>query len=238
MLTKIIRHKNFPLRLLFLLLAAVPLVYYKDFYRHFYAYLTGNILTDVIRQQWHVALLSILLFVAFLIPLSYRRKANWAEYGLAAAFFVSLFVEMYGIPLTILFASKYFYKPSVILPEYVVSFSLFGVNFGMDLAMTYAAVLMVAGGLLILLGWVTLYRNVKKGGLVKEGIYSYSRHPQYVGFILIVLGWFIGWPTILTLVMAPVLIYKYVSVCRKEELEVARIFPQYEDYKKEVPFFI
>lgn len=238
MLTKITCYKKFPLRLMFLLLSVVPLVYYKDFYRHFYAYLTGNILTDIIREQWHVALLSVLLFIAFLVPLSYRRKANWAEYGLAIAFFVSLFVEMYGIPLTILFASRYFYKPSVVLPEYVVSFSLFGVGFGMDLAMTYAAVLMVIGGFLILLGWVTLYRNVKIGGLVREGIYAYSRHPQYAGFILIVLGWFIGWPTILTLVMAPLLIYKYISVCRKEELEVSKVFPQYSEYKKEAPFFI
>ncbi len=225
-------------RILAILILLFPLVYIAEFYQHFYAYLTGGIITRIITQQWHVVLLNILLFLAFLIPLSYRKKANWKQHSLAVAFFVSLFVEMYGIPFTILFASKYFAPDTTTaLPSSIVNFTLFGVGFGMDLAMLYGALLMVIGAFLIMSGWFTLYQNVQKNMLVTTGIYSFSRHPQYLGFLLIILGWFIGWPTILTLIFTPILIYKYIQTARREESEVVSSAVYYE-YKKRVPFLI
>ena len=73
--------------------------------------------------------------------------------------------------------------------------------------------------------------------IVSTKIYSLIRHPQYFGFILIITGWLVGWPTILTVIFAIILIYKYVKVCRVEEEELAHI-KKYEDYKEKVPFFI
>jgi protein-S-isoprenylcysteine O-methyltransferase Ste14 len=108
----------------------------------------------------------------------------------------------------------------------------------MDAAMAYGLVLMVVGGLLILLGWLTLYKNIKKTGLVTQGIYSCSRHPQYLGFILIVLGWFFGWPTILTLAFTPILVYKYLKVCLEEEKEMEKGFPEYKKYRARTPFLV
>ena len=230
--------KNLLIRLLLILLILIPIVFFRDFYKHFYVYLTGNIITELITQQWHIVVLSILLFVAFLIPLSFRRKANWSEYSLVGAFFVSLFVEMYGIPLTIIFASKYFFTTKTDLPSGLIQFDFLGVGFGMDMAMSYAALLMIIGALFVIIGWITLYRNTKKKGLVINGIYQYSRHPQYLGFILVIIGWFIGWPTILTLIFSPILIYKYIRLCKTEEYKIQNRFPEYKNYKNRVPFFI
>lgn len=230
--------KNLLPRVLLLALFIFPLFYLGDVYLHFYTYLTGNIITRLISGQWQIVVINILLFAAFLIPLSFRRKAKWSEYGLVGAFFVSLFIEMYGIPLTILFAAKYFYSPSAALPPNVIEFNLLNVGFGMDLAMAYGAILIILGSTLIMLGWVTLFRNIKKSGLVTQGIYSYSRHPQYLGFILIVCGWFIGWPTILSFIFVPILLYKYIRVSLTEEKEVAAEFAEYQAYKKSVPFFV
>lgn len=229
--------KNFFIRGLIVIFALTPLIFYQDFYRHFYAYLSGGIITNIITREWHIVILSILAFVAFLIPLSYRRKANWVEYGLVSAFFVSLFIEMYGIPLTILFASKYLYSPGINLPSNVIQFYMFGVGFGMDLAMSYAAILMIVGTLLIITGWVTLYRSVKNREIVTNGIYAFSRHPQYLGFIMVIAGWFIGWPTIISLIFVPILVYKYIRVCRTEEREIAAD-DSYQHYREKVPFFI
>ncbi|MCH8741413.1 DUF1295 domain-containing protein [Patescibacteria group bacterium] len=237
-LEEIMIHKNFPLRLLFFIVATIPLLYINDFYHHFYVYLTGNIISQIFIQQWHLVVFSILLFVAFLIPLSFRRKTNWMEYGLVSAFFISLFVEMYGFPLTIFLASKYFFVAGVNLPNQIIQFKIFGIGFGMDLAMSYGTVLITIGTFFIITGWLTLYRNIKKDRFVTNGIYSLSRHPQYFGFILIVVGWFIGWPTILTLVMAPVLIWKYIRVSQTEEKELLKKVPEYQGYKIKTPFFI
>ena len=220
-------------------LAVVQLLFWQPFYGHFYAYLTGTILTHIITRQWHVALLSILFFLFFLVPLSYRKRARWADYGLVGAFFVSLFVEMYGVPLTILFASKYFFTPGVTLPPNVVEFELFGVGMGMDHAMVYGAVLMALGMLLIILGWHSLYRQSKRPGFARDGLYAFSRHPQYVGFILLIVGWFVGWPTILTVVFSPVLIWKYIAAARSEERYlVAQFGRAYDEYRRLTPFLV
>ena len=229
--------KNLLPRALLLIVAVIPFLFAEQFYLHFTAYLTGNIISRVIIGNWPVVIMSILLFLAFLIPLSYRRKANWAEYGLATAFFVSLFIEMYGIPLTILFASRYFYSPETALPENLVNLQFLGTSFAMDIAMIYGAFLIILGAALILIGWVTLYQNVKKAKIVTCGIYSYSRHPQYLGFILIIIGWLIGWPTILTLILSPILVYMYLKVANTEEEEMKNI-GGYAKYKKKVPFFV
>ncbi|MFC1768981.1 methyltransferase family protein [Nanoarchaeota archaeon] len=103
--------------------------------------------------------------------------------------------------------------------------------------MAYGGLLMIIGSLLITVGWITLYFFIKKRALVTEGIYAYSRHPQYIGFILIILGWFIGWPTHLTLILTPILVYKYVKVCIVEDKEITNI-GGYQDYKNSVPSFI
>jgi protein-S-isoprenylcysteine O-methyltransferase Ste14 len=197
----------------------------------------GMLLPYTITQQWHIVILNIVLFLSFLIPLSFRRRINWKEYGLVTAFFVSLFVEMYGIPLTIYFASGYFSGSNGEMPNSIVTFNFLGVDISMSLAMTYGLVLMLIGMSLIIIGWVTLYRNLEENAIVTSGIYSISRHPQYFGFILVVVGWLVGWPTILTAIFSPILIYTYIRVCKIEEKELSSN-ADYNSYKKKVPFFI
>lgn len=225
------------LRLLLLGIVSVPVIFINDFYDHFYAYLTGNVIGGILIDHWDIVLISIVLFLSFLIPLSYRRKVKWTEYSIVSAFFVSLFVEMYGIPFTILFAQHWFYDTKIQHPPNLIDFHLFGTHFGMDLVMAYAACLIAAGIVLIITAWITLYLGVKKQGVVMNGIYSLSRHPQYLGFIFIIVGWFIGWPTPITMIFAPILIYKYVGVCEAEEREIG-FEVNYKYYKKNVPFLI
>ena len=97
---------------------------------------------------------------------------------------------------------------------------------------------MTIGAILIGYAWITLYRNVKKNQFVTTGVYSISRHPQYLGFLLVIIGWFIGWPTILTLIFSPILIYKYIKVSLTEEDEMKKIDPNYSEYAKKTPFMI
>lgn len=223
-------------RTLLLFLLAAPFVYAGDFYRHFYAYLSGAIITNVIRSEWHIVLISAAISIAFFLLTFSRRKINWAEFGFGTAFFISLFVEMYGVPLTLIFASKYFFKPNVGLPENVLEFTLLDVGFGADIAMAYGIVLIALGMILVLWGWADLYKSAKKGMLATDGAYEFSRHPQYLGFMLIILGWFFGWPTLLTVIFTPILIHKYINLCKTEEEEMVAEHSDYEKYTKRVPF--
>ena len=103
--------------------------------------------------------------------------------------------------------------------------------------MLYGAFLMILGTAVVIVGWVTLYRRVDREGLVTTGIYSISRHPQYLGFMLVIYGWMVGWPTVLTVIFGTILLIVYVRVCIKEEKEVAREH-DYNGYKEEVPFLL
>ena len=51
--------------------------------------------------------------------------------------------------------------------------------------------------------WPVLYEAQQHGRLATTGPYAYVRHPQYVGFIVIMLGFLLQWPTLLTVVMFP-----------------------------------
>jgi hypothetical protein len=62
----------------------------------------------------------------------------------------------------------------------------------------------------------------RRGELAQTGPYAYVRHPQYVAFILIMLGFLLQWPTLLTLLMCPILVITYVRLARREEQEVRR----------------
>jgi len=233
-----LKSKHLPLRIMVIVLAAVPIIFWEDFYIQFRTHFTGTLLDITIRDQWLLVILNIVLFLSFLLPLSFRRKINWKEYGLITAFFVSLFVEMYGIPLTVFFASEYISGSSASeTPNSIFNFEFLGVDISMSHGMVYGTVLMLIGMALILIGWVTLYKNLQEDEIVTKGIYVHSRHPQYLGFILIVVGWLAGWPTILTVIFAPILIFMYIRVSKKEEEELAGI-EAYEEYRKEVPFFV
>lgn len=87
-------------------------------------------------------------------------------------------------------------------------------------------------------GWRALFNAQKRGVLATSGPYAYVRHPQYVGFVLVLLGFLVQWPTILTLLMFPVLVLMYVRLARLEEREVrAKFGEQYERYASQVPGF-
>lgn len=226
-------------RLLLAMLAAVPFLFLKPFYHHFHVYLTGTVITGIVKQQWHLVLISIVVFGLFLIPLTYRKRAKWVDYGLVGAFFVSLFIEMFGIPLTILFASKFLFVPGTAMPEHVVTFAFMGVSLGMDHAMTYGLAVMLVGMALIVAGWVSLYTQVRQPGFAHKGLYRYSRHPQYLGFVLLVVGWFFGWPTILTVIFSPILVYKYIRAARSEEADMVGLYgDDYAVYRRSTPFLI
>ena len=71
------------------------------------------------------------------------------------------------------------------------------------------------------------------------GCYAYVRHPQYVGFIMVMFGFLLQWPTLLTLAMFPVLVWMYIHLARQEEREALQEFgDEYRRYMERVPGFI
>lgn len=84
-----------------------------------------------------------------------------------------------------------------------------------------------------------LYDAQQRRALATTGPYSYVRHPQYVGFFLVMLGFLVQWPTLLTLIMFPVLTAMYGKLAKTEEREALTEFgTAYSEYAKDVPAFV
>jgi protein-S-isoprenylcysteine O-methyltransferase Ste14 len=83
-----------------------------------------------------------------------------------------------------------------------------------------------------------LFKAQRDHTLATSGPYRRVRHPQYMGFIVIMFGFLLQWPTLLTLAMFPVLVVMYVRLARREEREVrAEFAEEYERYAPGTPAF-
>ena len=67
-------------------------------------------------------------------------------------------------------------------------------------------VFIIGGFWLISAAWKQLFKAQKADHLATAGPYARIRHPQYLGFILIMIGFLLQWPTFATLAMFPVLL--------------------------------
>ena len=87
--------------------------------------------------------------------------------------------------------------------------------------------------------WEVLYKSQKEQKLATTSVYKYIRHPQYLAFILIIFGFLVQWPTLITLAMAPILIIRYIWLAKSEEREMLNRFGStYALYKKETPGYV
>ena len=82
----------------------------------------------------------------------------------------------------------------------------------------------MAGFILLAKSWRVLFAAQQEKKLATSGPYARVRHPQYVGFIVIMIGFLLQWPTLVTLGMFPILVATYVRLAHREEREVAAEF--------------
>jgi protein-S-isoprenylcysteine O-methyltransferase Ste14 len=194
-------------------------------------------MADYGYNQWLLVAVNIGLFSLFLVMLPYRKKSKLAatSKGILAAFIVALFAEMYGFPLTIFILSWLVGYQNPLTHE---AGHLLYPQAGMLSPFHFLSIFMIFGGLVLVSeGWSKIYHA--NGTLVTDGIYSYLRHPQYLGIFLATSGFLLQWITIPTAVMFPILLVMYFRLAKSEENEMRDQFgDQYARYSASVPMFI
>lgn len=196
---------------------------------------------------WGLVIVNSAVFIFFAYTFfKPQTPRDWRSFSAFSAFLVALFAEMYGFPLTIYFLSGW-------LQSRFPGVDWFSHDAGHLLEMMFGwkanphagpfhilSFVFIGGGfILISAAWKVLYDAQQTRSLATTGPYSYVRHPQYVGFILVMFGFLLQWPTILTLAMFPVLTVMYIKLARTEERDAMSEFGDaYTRYAAEVPGFI
>jgi protein-S-isoprenylcysteine O-methyltransferase Ste14 len=202
--------------------------------------------TDNGYGLWVLVVLNSAIFIVFAVSFFHPRSGrDWRALGAFSAFVVALFTEMYGYPLTVYLLTG---PLSGLVPGVNLSHNaghlwtdLIGwkgdPHFSPFHIASYAFI--IGGFWLISAAWRVLIKAQRAGVLATEGPYTRVRHPQYVGFVLIMVGFLLQWPTFVTLAMFPILLVVYRRLAIREERDVRSQFgPTWDEYAARVPRFV
>ena len=195
---------------------------------------------------WSLVVINSAIFIIFAFSFYHpQTKRDWRSFGAFSAFIIALFTEMYGFPLTIYLLSGW-------LGHRYPGLNLYGHDVGhlwhtlfrmkgdphFDVFHIMSNILIFAGFILLSAAWRVLYKAQHSHQLATTGPYAYVRHPQYAAFILIMIGFLLQWPTLITLTMFPILVWMYVGLAHREEREALADFGEpYAEYMAVTPGF-
>lgn len=196
---------------------------------------------------WSLVIVNSLVFIVFAFSFARPQTSrDWRSFGAFSAFLMALFTEMYGFPLTIYVFSGWLGSrfPEI---DFLAHDSghLLEVTFGWRANPHFGPfhllsnIFIIAGFIVIARAWTVLYAAQRAHRLATSGPYAHLRHPQYLGFILIMFGFLLQWPTLVTLLMFPILVTMYVLLARREEREAGAEFgDEYLRYASATPAFV
>ena len=196
---------------------------------------------------WGLVVLNSVIFIGFAFSFfKPRSRTDWRSFNAFSAFIIAYFIEMYGFPLTIFLfsgwlANKYPGVDFLTHNNGHLIHTLLGLEGDphWDIFHISSNVFIFGGFIMLSYAWHILWKAQRRHKLANTGIYAYIRHPQYVAFILIMLGFLLQWPTLPTLIMFPILTYMYIKLALKEEKDAEAEFGDaWHRYAAVTPRFI
>ena len=222
-------------------ISALILLVGPQFARTISWFLSGASMESLILGRWDLTLFYICVFSVFsffLVSNPLKRVKFRDSANVYVAFFVALFAEMFGFPLSVYLLSLLLPSPEEHLsPSVAFTFEFSGTTFSLLTTSLIAGAVSILALIFIILSWTQIFQN--KDELVTDGLYGFVRHPQYLGILIIITVWLFAWPTLVTLVMWPILVIKYYKLAKHEEGDMENKYGErYLAYRNKVPMLI
>lgn len=196
---------------------------------------------------WFLVVVNTALVIVFAASFYHpgKNRRDWVVMGGFSAFVVALFAEMYGAPLTVYVLAGWLGTRFPLLRAdhaggHILN-DLVGWSGEPHLSPFHlASYVLIGGGFwLVSAAWRVLHGAVRSRSLATAGAYASVRHPQYLGFLLVMAGFLLEWPTIPTVAMFPVLAVVYARLARSEERQAQAEFGDaWRQYARRVPAFV
>lgn len=196
---------------------------------------------------WGLVVINAAVFILFARSfVMLKTTRDWRSFGAFSAFIVALFAEMYGFPLTIYLMAGWLQRTFPGLDPFAhdnghLWHTLLRMpgNPHLDSFHILSSVFIWGGFWILGSSWHVLYEAQQAKSLATTGLYASMRHPQYMAFIAILFGFLLQWPTLITLLMFPVLVVMYLQLAIAEEKVAAVAFPtEWPAYAARTPRFL
>lgn len=192
-------------------------------------------------HNWFLVAFYVVVVGVFLFGiLRPRKRVEWRSAGIAQAWVIALYAEMYGLPLTMYLAAWFTGQGEFVTDHFRGHAWAYLLGLGETGAIVFdllGQALIVVGAVLAIIGWRQVYHS--RGEMVTAGLYRRIRHPQYTGFLLFLFGSIVNWPTLITLLMLPLLVWTYYRLARMEEADAIRAYgDDYREYMKATGMFL
>ena len=210
---------------------------------------TGVLSTDLMWIPFGIV--SILAIIGIL-GVIFKRKIKWAGLAAAWGFYLPVILGILApmiVPFLGIGVIYLTWKPLYMHPKLsFLSLGMYPYPYS-PMPIIIRRAMPILGIILIVLGlgitivgfWQIVHARRRESGLVKGGLYSISRHPQYFAIILWTLGIVLlhPIPRIIDFLLWTVLVLLHIFLADSEEVKLCKEFGiEYEKYRKKVPFIL
>ena len=191
-------------------------------------------------------LINFFIFIFLLLFLPYKKILVWKTKLLFTTFFVINYLDFNGYyPLSDKIKKIWVNNIGIKFSDFKIPFIYRIRNFYNSLVIStwnWAEIIYYLAGWLIFIGLILIiiafFQIIDENKFYKKGLYKFMRHPQYNGIILLITGWILWKPTIVSFLFYPIIIYSYYRLAINEELKLkVKYGMKYWDYFEKTPMF-